>query len=74
MPVKLLDGNFGAANGFAGEEADTAALVVHDTIAFSVDSEVAGHGSAFAVALGKADLAYDNLALANLLAAKDLNA
>jgi hypothetical protein len=70
---KLLNSNFGAADGFAGEAANFAGLVGDNTVAVGVDGEVVAELGAFAGALGQANLAYNNLAGADFLAAKELN-
>lgn len=71
--LNLLYGDFGAADGFAGEAANLANLEGYNTFAGSVDGEVAGHLSTFAGALGQADLADDNLAGSGFLATRQLN-
>jgi hypothetical protein len=71
--VKLLNSNFGAADGLAGEAADAAGLEGNNAVFVSVDGEVAGSLGAGTCALGHANLAHDNLALVDLLATKYLN-
>jgi hypothetical protein len=69
----LFDGDFGAADGFAGEAADFACLEGYDAFASGVNGEVAAEFGAFAGALSQADLADDNLSNSGLLAAGHLN-
>ena len=70
----LLDGYLSAAHCFAGKAANPASLVGYDAVAIGMNGVVAASGSTFTGTLGLADLAHDNLAVANLLAAKQLNA
>jgi hypothetical protein len=70
----LFDGDFGAANTFAGKAANFACLEGDNAVFGGVNSKVAAGFGAFAGALGHAHLADDNLAEFNLLAAKKLNA
>jgi hypothetical protein len=66
--VLLFDGDFGAGDSFAGKTANTAGVELYDAINSCVDGIVAAKARAFAGALGKADLADDNLANFNFLA------
>lgn len=68
--VCLFDGYFGAADGFAGEEADFASSELHYAIFGCMDSVVAADKCAFAGTLRKTSLAYNDLARANLFATK----
>lgn len=57
----------------AGEAADFAGFVGYDAVLSCVDGEVAAELGAFAGTLGQANLAHDNLASGDFLAAKELN-
>lgn len=69
----LLDGDFGAGDGTAAEEADFALFVGHDAVFGGVDSVVAAHLGTGAGSLGLAGLADDDLADLDFGAAKQLN-
>ncbi len=64
---------FGAADGAPGEGADFAAGHFDRTVFGGVDGEVAAHGRAGAGTLCGADLADDNFAIFDDLAAKALD-
>lgn len=66
----LFDGDFGAADGAAGEGTDLARGHLDDAVAGGMDGVVAAEQRTFARSLGHADLADDDLALFDLLAAK----
>ncbi len=70
---RLFDGNFGTANAFAAEGAYFAAGHFDDAVFCGMDGEVAADSRPFTGALGKADLADDDLADFDGLAAIDLN-
>ena len=69
-----MDGDFGAADGFAAEETDTALLELDDAIFGGMDSEIATDKGADAGTLGHADLTDDYLTGLNFLAAIKLDA
>jgi hypothetical protein len=71
---KLLDSNFHARHAAARESADFAGLEGDDAVFGGVDGEVTAHFGAGTGTLGHADLADDDLAGLNFLAAKKLNA
>jgi len=71
---ELFDSNFSATDGFAGKTAETTCLVGDNAVAIGMYGKVAAQLSAFAGALGKANLANDNLADGSFLAARQLNA
>jgi hypothetical protein len=73
MDINLFDCDFGAADGFAGEAADFADFVGDNTVVFGMDCVIAAQLGAFTGALRKADLANNDLASFNHLAAKQLN-
>ena len=68
--AKLFDGDFGAADRFAGEGANLAAFHLDDAVFGGMDGEVAANGCAFTWALCLADLANDDLTGFDSLAAK----
>lgn len=70
----LFDGYFGAANGFAGKEANAAHCKLYDTVFGGVDGEVAAAERAVTCALGVASLSDDDLTGLNFLATKNLDA
>jgi hypothetical protein len=69
-----LDSNFGAGDGTAAKQAETAGFVGHDTVTGGVDREVAANFGADAWPLGHTDLADNNLAGFDLFAAKQFDA
>ena len=71
---KLLDSNFGTADGLASEQTNFAGNILYDTIVVCVDSVVAACACANACTLSHANLANDNLTGLYFLAAIDLNA
>lgn len=74
VPRLLFDRYFGAADALAGEALEIAGNVGDDTVAGGVDGVVTAQKGAFAGALGKADLADDDFAGTDLLAAGALDA
>jgi hypothetical protein len=70
----LLDGDFGAADGAAGEGADFAALHFYGAVFGSMNGKVAAHSSASTGTLGGANLANNNFAVFDHLAAKAFDA
>lgn len=70
----LLNGNFSPANALAGEAAEFAGREGYDAVAGSVDSVIGAELSAITSTLGQADLANNNLASRDFLAAEQLNA
>lgn len=66
----LFDGDFSTANRAAAEGTDFAAGHLDDAVLGGVDGKIAAHHGAFTGALCLADLANDNLAGFDSLAAK----
>ena len=70
----LLYGYFGATDGAAGEGADFAALHFYGAVFGSVNGKVAAHGRTGTGTLGGANLANNNFAVFDHLAAKAFDA
>lgn len=69
----LDDADFGASDVLAAEGLELLGFKLNDTVAGSVDGEVAAQGRTVAGALGHTDLADDNLTGLDDLATKQLN-
>lgn len=70
----LFDGDFGAAGGAAAKQPDFAAGVFDYAVAGGVYGEIATQISAVTGSFGLSGLADDDLAVLDLLAAKQLDA